>query len=104
MRPLLAWLTGAVLVLGACGAQGPQAEGEAGGDGPDITTLAQEAGRLYAEERGAGAAADAARDRAAEYLRAQPGVLEVEATGSDSLQLRMDNGEELLLMLGRDRL
>jgi len=46
----------------------------------------------------------AATNKTAAYLRELPGVKEVTVRGSDSLFLIMDDGNELLLMLGKNRL
>ncbi len=46
----------------------------------------------------------AATEKTAAYLRGVPGVKEVTVRGSDSLFVIMGDGNELLLMLGKDRL
>ncbi len=46
----------------------------------------------------------AATEKTAAYLRELPGVNEVTVRGSDNLFVIMGDGNELLLMLGKDRL
>ncbi|HHE32973.1 MAG TPA: hypothetical protein ENL07_10235, partial [Chlorobaculum parvum] len=46
----------------------------------------------------------AATNKTAEYLRELPGVKEVTVRGSDTLFVIMEDGKELLLILGKNRL
>jgi hypothetical protein len=45
-----------------------------------------------------------ATERTAADLRTQPGVAKVTVRGTGSLFILWDNGDELLMLLGRDRL
>jgi hypothetical protein len=67
--------------------------------------LAEQAERKYAEylKTNDGDRAAATKKTAA-YLRGFPGIKEVRVSGSDNLFVIMGDGNELLLMLGKDRL
>jgi L-lysine 2,3-aminomutase len=59
---------------------------------------------MFDEAVRAGLAREAARDRVVEFLKAQKNVKEVRITGSDSLRVFFADGNDLLMMLGKERL
>lgn len=58
----------------------------------------------YAEAIGLGLSKEKARDRVVAFLQSLKNIKVVKATGSDTLQVIFTDGNELLLMLGKDRL
>jgi hypothetical protein len=59
---------------------------------------------MFDEAVRAGLAREAARDRVVEFLKGQRNVKEVRITGSDTLRVFFTDGNDLLMMLGKERL
>ncbi len=93
-----------LLVASACSAgSGTGEESAAGNLSPE--TVARKAESNFGEFLDAqGGDRQAATERTAAYLKTLQGVKEVRVRGSDSLLVIMADGNELVLLLGRNRL
>jgi hypothetical protein len=93
-----------LLIASACSAgSGTQGESATGHLSPE--TVARKAESSFREFLDAqGGDRTAATERTAAYLKTLQGVKEVRVRGSDSLLVIMADGNELMLLLGRDRL
>jgi hypothetical protein len=104
-RVFLVWFGMFLLLASACAAE--QVKTNSGTALPRVTpeSLPVEADTRYAEYLKAAAGnRSEATEKTAAYLRTLPGVKGVTVRGSDSLLVIMEDGNELFLMLGRERL
>jgi outer membrane lipoprotein-sorting protein len=91
-----------LFVVSACAGQ-TGADGAGGAVTPE--RLAAEAEAHYAEYlASSGGQRQAATEKTAAYVQTLPGVRQVTVRGSDSLFVIMEDGGELLLLLGKNRL
>ncbi|ARM31152.1 hypothetical protein [Prosthecochloris sp. HL-130-GSB] len=106
MKPLFPALVGMFLFIVAGCASVSATGSDCGPDEqPTPEVLVEQAEIKYGQYLAANAGDRAvATEQTAEYLRGVQGVKEVTVRGSDTLFLIMDDGNELLLMLGQDRL
>ncbi|ABL00178.1 hypothetical protein [Pelobacter propionicus] len=92
-----------LLIASACSAGSGTGEESAGNLSPE--TVARKAESSFGEFLDThGGDRKAATERTAAYLKTLPGVKEVRVRGSDSLLVIMADGNELMVLLGRDRL
>lgn len=99
------WYGMFLLLASACAAEPDKASSETARPRVTPESLPMEADSRYAGYLHA-AAGDktAATEKTAAYLRTLPGVKGVTVRGSNSLLVIMEDGNELFLMLGRERL
>lgn len=92
-----------LLVASACSAGPEITEEPVGQTTPEaVASKAETRFREYLGTRGTDR--KAATEQTASYLKTLPGIKEVRVSGSDSLFVIMNDGNEVMLMLGRDRL
>ncbi|MDD2335227.1 MAG: hypothetical protein PHD01_01465 [Geobacteraceae bacterium] len=99
------WLGLFLLMAAACAAESDNMSAGTSREQLSPQVLVEQAEAKYAEYLQAnGGDRMAATEKTAVYLRSLSSVKEVTVRGSDSLFLIMRDGNELLLMLGRNRL
>ncbi|RQW85686.1 MAG: hypothetical protein EHM79_11225 [Geobacter sp.] len=99
------WFGMFLLLASACAAEPGKMSLETARPRVTPESLPMEADTRYAEYLHAAAGnRSAATEKTAAYLRTLPGVKGVTVRGSDSLLVIMEDGNELFLMLGRERL
>ncbi len=106
MKTLLpVWIGLFLFILSACSTElGTGVEGRSN-EALTPKALVEEAEAKYAEYLAANDGdRAAATEKTAAYLRELPNMKEVTVRGSDNLFVIMEDGSELLLMLGKDRL
>jgi len=98
------WFGMFLLLASACAAEPGKMSSETARPRVTPESLPLEADTRYAEYLHAAGNRSVATEKTAAYLRTLPGVKEVTVRGSDSLLVIMEDGNELFLMLGRERL
>ncbi len=93
------------LFLGGCASEAPFAK-QVTQEQKIMTPeeLTHDASARFNRARAEGAKKEEAVKRVVEFLKAQRNVKDVKVTGSDTLRVFFTDGNDLLLMLGRDRL
>jgi len=104
-RVVAVWFGMFLLLASACAAEPDKMSPEAAHPRVTPESLPAAADARYAEYLHAAAGnRSVATEKTAAYLRTLPGVKGVSVRGSDSLLVIMEDGNEIFLMLGRERL
>ena len=104
-RIFSSWFCLFVLISAACVAESGRMDKGTSQEEVSPEVLVQKAEAKFAEYLALhGGDRMVATEKTADYLRSLPGVKNVTVRGSDSLFVILRDGNELLLMLGRNRL